>query len=589
MKKIFEILKLNNFLFNLNFLVVFLIIVNLFLRILKEFSSVDNIYMMINFFFLNQDYFIEDIFLKHSILVKNDYYYKLLSFFKVNIDNDIHGFFLHFFLNITSCLFIYLTIKKIFLKFSFQTNIFIILILAAGKSSFLLDGVMSNWLISHSSTPTAFSSTLNFVFIYFLVNKSISGIVISSILSFLISAKVGWLPLGISILYLLFLERQKKKLISLIPVSIFLIIAFKNFNFNSFGETNLELYEFSFNREFYATMFTKQSILRLIIFIISFPVFYIINKNIIAKDKQPIFNLILFSQVLCFFFFIFIESINFDFFKKWQFIALSPVRATALYESIFKLVLLIFIFDYLVNLKKNLYIPFIILAIYFVKFGHQGNYLFFLFFILAVTIYLSQNFIRMNIKKNYIILICIILISPSSVYLFFKDFNKTITFNFFNYEKRIFLKTLKEEKYYALKKFQHCKDFLFYDTTGNFYADANDNNMDISHIKNWSSNSIIKKSSFFIETAFLYGNLDLLKLNQVNFDLITQVYNLIKLNKKINIDVINKFHDKKLVLFINNKDENLFKNIYSTLYINEFYTLVLINYKETDFLNNCKT
>jgi hypothetical protein len=113
--------------------------------------------------------------------------------------------------------------------------------------------------------------------------------------------------------------------------------------------------------------------------------------------------------------------------------------------------------------------------------------------------------------------------------------------------------------------------------------------MDISHIKNWSSNSIIKKSSFFIETAFLYGNLDLLKLNQVNFDLITQVYNLIKLNKKINIDVINKFHDKKLVLFINNKDENLFKNIYSTLYINEFYTLVLINYKETDFLNNCKT
>jgi hypothetical protein len=559
------------------------------MRILKEFSSVDNIYMMINLFFLKKDYFIEDIFLKHSILITNDFYYKFLSFLKLNIDNDIHGFFLHFFLNITSCIFIYLTIKKIFSKFSFQTNIFIILILSAGKSSFLLDGVMSNWLISHSSTPTALSSTINFIFFYFLVNRSIFGIVVCSIISFLVSVKVGWFPLGVSILYFIFLENKKKKLICIIPISILLIIFFKNFNFNSSAETNLELYEFTFNREFYATMFTKQNVLRLIIFTISFPFFYIISRNVVEKDKRSVFYLIIFSQALCFIFFIFIESINYDFFKKWQFIAISPVRATAFYESAFKLVLLIFILNYLFNLKNNFNVPFAILAIYFLKFGDQGNYLFFLFSFLTILFYFLKKIIKINIKKNYVILICVLFISPSSVYLFYKDLKKTITFEFFNDEKRFFLKTLNNDKYHALKRYEQCKDFLFYDVTGNFYAEANNNNLEISHIKNWSSNSIIKKSPFFIETAFLYGNLNLLKLNQVNFDLITQIYDLIKLKKKLDLDFINKFQNKKLVLFIDKKDSYLFENIYSTLSINEFYTLVLINYDKIDFLNNCKS
>jgi len=61
MKENSKFFKSNLFL-SLNNLIIFLIVVNLLIRILKEFSSVDNIYMMINFFFLNKNYFIEDIF-----------------------------------------------------------------------------------------------------------------------------------------------------------------------------------------------------------------------------------------------------------------------------------------------------------------------------------------------------------------------------------------------------------------------------------------------------------------------------------------------------------------------------------------------
>lgn len=585
MKENSKFFKSNLFL-SLNNLIIFLIVVNLLIRILKEFSSVDNIYMMINFFFLNKNYFIEDIFLRNSVIIKNDFYYRFLSLIKLNIDNDIHGLILHLFLSITSCVFIFFTIKKIFLKFSYQINLFIILILAAGKSSVLLDGVMSNLLISHSSTPTAFSSTLNYMFIYFLVSKSSIGIIISSSLSFLISIKVGWFSLGVCVAYLLFFE--KKKILVLIPTFIFLYLFLKNHNFDFLKSENLELYEFSYNREFYATMFSKQSIFRLILFTTSFLVFYKINKNIIEKEKRHILNLVLFLQILSFFFFIIVENIDFNFFKKWQFIAISPVRSVALYEILFKLIVLIFLFNYFLNLKNNFLIFFFILAAYFFQFGKIGNYLSLFFFALCLIFFLLKSFIKFDLKRKIAFLICILLITPTSVYLLIKDFKTTITFNFFNNEKRFFLKELNANKYYSLKKYEHCRDFLFYDTTGNFYASAyNKDSAEIAHIKNWSSNSIIKKSSFFVETSFLYGNLELLRLNEINYELIKQLYHLIKSKKIIQDDIYSKLKNKKLVLFIYKENEDLFKKSYEVISINNFYSFVLINYSLKDFLKSC--
>ena len=585
MKKTLNSLKFNFFFFKINYIIIFLLFLNFFLRIFKEFSSVDNIYMIFNFFFLNKDYFVEDIFLNHSVIIKNDFYYKILSLLKLNIDHDIHGLILHVFSSIFSCFFIFLTIKKIFSKFSYQINLLIILIFAAGKSSFLLDGVMSNLLISHSSTPTALSSSLNFAFIYFLLSKSIAGVIISSSVSFLISVKVGWFPLGICICYLIFFE--KRYFLSFLPIVIFLLTLLKNTNVDTSVSENLELYKFAYNREFYATMFTKQSIFRLILFCFSFFVFYKISRNIIKKDKQPIINLLIFLQVLSFLFFIIIETLDLNILKRWQFVAISPVRSTAIYEILFKLVILIYLFKYLLNLKNSYIFLFFVLAIYFFQFGKNTNYLSLFFFVICLSFIIFNNFNKFYIKQNFSILISLFLITISSIYLFVKDFKRTITFNFFNHEKRFFLKELTKEKYYALKKYRYCKDFLFYDTTGNFYASAYDNSLELSHIKNWSSNSIIKKSPFFIETAFLYGNLNLLKLNENNYELIKELYYLVKKKDKMNSNLHNKFKDRKLVLLIKNESVNLFKNSYEIININNLYSLVLINYSLDNFIYNC--
>ena len=87
--------------------------------------------MLNNSFFLNQNYFSEDIFLKDSTLFKYAFYYELLKFFKINIDYDLHAFFLYFVLHVTSFYFLFLTIKKIFPKFDTTLAILIILAFSA--------------------------------------------------------------------------------------------------------------------------------------------------------------------------------------------------------------------------------------------------------------------------------------------------------------------------------------------------------------------------------------------------------------------------------------------------------------------------
>ena len=96
--------------------------------------------MLNNSFFLNQNYFSEDIFLKNSTLYKYAIYYELLKFFKINIDYDLHAFILYFVLHVTSFYFLFLKIKKIFPKFDTTLAILIILALAAGKASILNGG-----------------------------------------------------------------------------------------------------------------------------------------------------------------------------------------------------------------------------------------------------------------------------------------------------------------------------------------------------------------------------------------------------------------------------------------------------------------
>ncbi len=565
---------------------IFLIFI-IFLLIIKPFSSVDNIYMLNNYFFLNKSYFNEDIFLKNSTLFKYPFYYELLKFFKINIDYDLHAFILHLFLHFVSFYFLFLTIKKIFPKFDKTLLILIILALSSGKASFLLNGVMSNIIISHTSTPTAFASSLSIIFLYFLVSRKLIGIIFIPLFSLLISIKSAWFTVGISIFYSLFYLEKKKKLIAIFPIIFSIIFLFKDLNFLAPLEENIRLYEFAFNREYYATMFSKQSFFRIFIFLISFPFFYFLVKKIEDAEIKKIFKLVIIFQFILFIFLILLEIVNIDFFKKWQLIAISPVRSTAFYELGLKIILISLILNIYFNKKNILLFPLIFCSIFFFGFGNMGNILGVIFLVLFLSALALKSKVNLDLDKISIVIITAFLVLPSALYINYKLLQNKITTDYYKNEKRIFLKALPKNKYRILSKYKNCEDFLFHDTTGNFYSEAQGVYLDITKIKNWSSNSIIKKSLFFVDPVFLYGNLELLNLNQINYEIIAKIHKSIKENKKFEKDFIDLIKQKKLIILIKSSDKKIFDDNF-TIYDDEFgFSFVLINY-QLSHLNNCQ-
>ena len=135
---------------------------------------------------------------------------------------------------------------------------------------------------------------------------------------------------------MIFFLDGKKKSIALLPIIFSAWYLFKDLNMFSSIEENLKLYEFAYNREYYATMFSKQNFVRLFIFFISFPIFYFFVKKIENNEIKKILNLIIIFQLAVFLLILFTEIINVDHFKKWQLIAISPVRSIAFYELILK-------------------------------------------------------------------------------------------------------------------------------------------------------------------------------------------------------------------------------------------------------------
>tara|TARA_B100000242_G_scaffold291898_1_gene266134 strand:+ start:4512 stop:6263 length:1752 start_codon:yes stop_codon:yes gene_type:complete len=570
---------------NLILINIFLIFI-IFLITIKSFSSVDNIYMLNNHFFLNQNYFSEDIFLKNSTLFKYPFYYELLKFFNINIDYDLHAFLLHFTLHAISFYFLFLTIRKIFLKFDSTLTILIILALSAGKASILLNGVMSNIVISHSSTPTALVSSLNIIFLYFLISRKILGIILIPLLSLLISIKTAWFCVGVSIFYIIFFIEGKKKILVLIPIIFSIWYLFKDLNLFSSIEENLKLYEFAYNRENYATMFSKQSFVRLFIFSVSFPIFYSFIKRLENIEIKRVLNLIITLQLFLFLIILLIEIINIDHLKKWQLIAISPVRSTAFYELTFKIIFISLILNTFFNQKKLIFFPLIFCSIFFFGFGFFGNILAGIFFLILLIFYIFRSKLNFNLNKVVVIFFCAILVFPSAIYINYKLLTKGITIDYYETEKRIFLKALPKNKYSILKKYKNCKDFLFHDATGNFYSEAQGIYLDITKIKNWSSNSIIKKSLFFVDPVFLYGDILLLERNDKNYKFITKIHESIKKNIEVDKSLLNFKNKERLIILIRSNHKNIFEKNF-LVYDDEFgYSFVLINYQE-DILRNC--
>ena len=119
------------------------------------------------------------------------------------MDNDIVGFTIY--ILFTTLSFFYLgKILKEFFKISDFLKIIIVLFSIIFIGNFLVLSNIASWIIGIPTSPTLFSHSLIFPFIYFLLKKQLHLFIIS-ILMMLIAIKASWFTIGTGIIFLLLL------------------------------------------------------------------------------------------------------------------------------------------------------------------------------------------------------------------------------------------------------------------------------------------------------------------------------------------------------------------------------------------------
>jgi len=538
--------------------------------ILKSFSVLHASYELNNIFYLNKNFFVES-YLKNSILFKNPFYYELFKFLNFDLDNSLNQFLLHAVLKILNITFLYLIIKNFFhLKNDYFLFLFIIIL--STKDGLVIDLTKSSWNSSHVTTPSDLGYTLNLGILYLILKRNTFWLIIITLLALLNSIKSSWFISLIAMSSIFLNEEKIKKYFFLIIFLALIFLTTKDFTLIQNEYDKYELYKYTYEREDSGrscqAVFTCKNPIRTFILILSFIIFYFANKKTKNAKLKNTFSLILFFSISIFLFYKILDFLNFETFKFWQLVALSPVRALAVYEVCFFLLII----SNLLKLKNSLHNLLILLSFTFFGWGKIGYIISFFF----VLIYLILNYLSIYknviLKEKKFIFFFLILIFPAFFYLMINSFikEKKINIGYFKLEKNFFY-DFDKKHYDTLKKIQFCKDFKFEDFL----------NQDSYQL---SSNLLAKKTPFVYDQAHFYGNINLLKINEKNILSLKELHSNYKNSIKIDLNKLNIFD---LVILIPADKEILFSGNYQKLKINNEFILISINFKKENPLTQC--
>ena len=525
--------------------------------------------------------YINDIGLQNSLFFKSSIFFKIIEIFRINLDNDIIGFFLHIVLSTLSGLFLFLILKK-YLNIKNINFIFIFLFISMIIGDFLVLGTggKSSWVSQTNFSLTYFGQNLRLIFIYLLLAENFIGLIFIAPIILLISIKSTIMTLSCGVLYSIFFYKNKKKLLWLITPALTL------FYFYSLGYSSSEL---SFDEKIFAieTMlkwdefeaaFHLQPISNLLKLILSFVVFSIL---LIYSDKNKFtnFSLIVFVVSLANFVFSYIYlKFLYIYLPLPELVMFGPTRLMELYQLVFWIFLTYFIYQLkITNLKKIL----IFTAMFYLFLATKG--LIISFVILSSVLFLHLKKVKKNINNNLALLIFLMLIAPAILYLAYQRYDK----NFNHYSFKTTSKwtlgygKLKKERIDLALKLQKCKDFIFIAThemkeTGRLYTE-------------YYTSSIAGKSSFRGHPVL--NNLDIKYVREVEYrtKLLEELY--FDLSKKNNISdkIIENFRKYNVALLVNKKFKDKFRSNIKLYEIAETEKLIAImnEKEELEFEKNC--
>ena len=539
--------------------------------VLKSFSVIHGAYELNYIFYLNKNFFLESFF-KSSLFFKNPFYYELFKFLNFDLDNTLNQFLLHAVLKTLNITFLYLIIKNFF---HFKNNyfLFLFIIIFSTKEGLVIDGIRSSWNYSHTTTPSDLGYTLNLGILYLILKRNTFWVIIITLIALLNSIKSSWFISLIAMSSIFLNEEGIKKYFLFIIFFTLIYVTAKDFTLIQNQYDKYELFKYVYENEDIKgscqAVFTCKNPIRIFILILSFIIFYFINKKTKNAKLKNTFNLIFFFSISIFSFYKILDFLNFEIFKFWQLVALSPVRALAIYEVCFFLL----ITSNLLKLKNSLHNLLILLSFTFFGWGKIGYIISFFFLLIYLILNYFKIYKNVFLEEKKFIFFFLIIIFPAFFYLSINSFvkDKKINIGYFKLEKNFFY-DFNKKHYDALKKIEFCKDFKFEDF------------LNQQQTYQLSSNLLAKKSSFVYDPVHFYGNINLLKTNEKNFFLLKELYSNYKNNIKTDINKLNIFD---LAILIPTKKEILFSGNYQKIKINNEFILVLINYKKKNLLSQC--
>ena len=297
---------------------------------------------------------------------------RIMSNLGFKFNNDFFIFFVYFFNGLIALL----SLNKILLNHINirDFNERIVFIICISSANFIVfTSVFSSIYNPFLNFQTSFTITLFYLLFYLVVNQSFFFASIVSAIMILFHFSVAWLPVSIFIIFFIFQNKFKnlKIFYFLIPAISFLFMYSYNFEIlNGQNSSSIQSIENILERSEEENNLVLQPIWRIIYFIVSLPIYYLINKNFITNSNLKLFfNLVFFVSILTTIFGLFYTNIGYKYIPIVGLSYLYFVRAMMSYHIIFVILITYYVFRLNISLflKFSFYASIYILGKMFIS------------------------------------------------------------------------------------------------------------------------------------------------------------------------------------------------------------------------------
>lgn len=551
-----------------NLILIFSLLL-LFLIGFENYKGINSNYIIIYEYIANQNIFTQN---DWTIYIQNSIRYlpiRILDFINLQITNDFHLFIIYFLGGLISIYYL----DKIILEFLFIKDFysrFTIIFCTAFANFIIFKSVWSSSFIPYFNFQTSLVTQLLYPFFYMILSKRyFIASIISSLIIF-IHFTVGWLPTLIFSIYLIFKTKFKNLEVCYLiyPLITFFLMFIINFNVSpDTFQDEIKIIELILNRAEEELVIAFQPINRIIYFLISIFIFNYLQKKNIKKngDLNLFFSVVFYLTIFVILFGYIWTSFGYKYLSFTPLAYLYFSRSILTYHILF--LLLVTYSIYLSNFspvrKISLFI--IIYTLGKTYLSYKGIIISFIFFLISIIIerLVNKKFQQIFASSKFILLILFSYIFITQMFLIKKNNLDHIDdwslkyLNDWTQNNKIFIQ--KDDKYKNLiLGLRDCDDFRLIPIITY--------NGDIKY-ENYI-NVVSHKSIYVIDSAVLYEDYEMYKINEIKIKIIQNFIENLKNQNDIEVLLNSKNFENSVFLFDNNIYKKYFSNLNSDLHQN---------------------